>query len=346
MKKSSHNKGASQAKGSGQRKHDRRSKNLNKHSSDWETHRELKDLDKDETEPCGKDQIASIGPLAMWDLEHCDPKKCTGRKLCRMGLVRNLRLGHRFGGIILSPVGKKCVTPQDRNIIAQQGMAVIDCSWAKLQETPFAKMKGDHARLLPYLVAANPINYGRPCKLSCVEAFAATLYITGFPAEAEHILSKFKWGSSFYTLNQEFLDSYAACSSSKEVVEAQQRILAEIEEASRKNKQTDWTDIDPDVEVCNPNKPSLSQTSRYEETSSDSEDSSSSESEPDSDEAVGNVAEEEFSQQCSVKDSDSHKSDDDVPDRSLEPAESEKECGNVNDSVKVDCTEHNSGKDT
>lgn len=102
-----------------------------------------------------------------------------GRKLARLGFVRTLKLTQRFTGIVLTPVATKCIGPDDRHIIETSGLGVVDCSWAKLEETPFSRMKCAHPRLLPYLIATNPINYGHPCKLSCVEAFAAGFYIVG-----------------------------------------------------------------------------------------------------------------------------------------------------------------------
>lgn len=46
-------------------------------------------------------------PIAMWDMEHCDPKKCSGRKLAKFGLIKTLKLGQKFNGIVLTPVGEK-----------------------------------------------------------------------------------------------------------------------------------------------------------------------------------------------------------------------------------------------
>ncbi|XP_017886398.1 ribosome biogenesis protein TSR3 homolog [Ceratina calcarata] len=188
-------------------------------------------------------------PVAMWDLEQCDPKKCSGRKLVRHGLVKILRLGTRFAGLVLTPVGQKCVSPTDRDIVREFGCAVVDCSWARLDETPFNRIRTPNPRLLPFLVAANPINYGKPCQLSCVEAIAATLIITGYPEEANLYLGKFSWGHSFVELNSELLESYSLCKNSEEIIAVQEKFLADARE-ERLNRQaiSDFPPTDSETE--------------------------------------------------------------------------------------------------
>jgi len=172
--------------------------------------------------------------LAMWDVNQCDPKKCSGRKLARLGFVRLLRLNQRFSGIVLTPVATKCIGPDDRELIVNYGLGVVDCSWAKLEETPFSKMKSTFTRLLPYLIATNPINYGHPCKLSCVEAFAAAFYIVGLKEKGDALLAKFKWGHSFFEVNKELLDLYAKCKDGADVVQKQIEFLKQEQKDAAK----------------------------------------------------------------------------------------------------------------
>lgn len=212
--------------------------------------------------------------LAMWDFGQCDAKRCTGRKLARMGLLRTLRLSETRKGVVLSPLGQRSVSAEDRAIVEAGGVAVVDCSWARLDEVPFAKLnKGNRAneRLLPFLVAANPVNYGRPLKLSCAEAVAATLFIVGLSDHAKALMDRFKWGPAFYDINKELLDAYAACATSAEVVEVQNRYIeaAEKERALKKER---------------PEFPTLSSEDEGEQSTDDSEGSDDDKPDDESDE--------------------------------------------------------------
>ncbi|XP_014242978.1 ribosome biogenesis protein TSR3 homolog isoform X2 [Cimex lectularius] len=187
--------------------------------------------------------------VAMWDFKHCDPKKCTGKKLERLHLIRTLKIGQKFSGVVLSPIGEKCVSPEDREIVLRGGIAVVDCSWARIEEVPFEKMRTQHPRLLPFLVAANRINYGKPLKLSCVEAIAGLLYITGFKEEAEKYLDKFSWGLHFLELNGELLNKYSECKNSTEVVQVQNAYIEEgIDTRNKRQLSCDQSSEEEDSE--------------------------------------------------------------------------------------------------
>lgn len=163
--------------------------------------------------------------MAMWDFGHCDPKRCSGKKLERFGLIRLLRVGQKFNGIVLSPKGEKLVCPNDIAIVEKCGIAVVEASWARIDEIPFNKIGGPNLRLLPYLYAANPVNYGKPYKLNCAEALAACFSIVGRFDWAASVLEKFSWGHSFLELNEILLEMYSNCSDSLSVYAAQTKII-------------------------------------------------------------------------------------------------------------------------
>lgn len=166
---------------------------------------------------------------ACWDLGHCDAKRCSGKRLMRLGLMRELHVGQKFAGVVISPKGKKVVSRADKELLEQYGAAVVEASWNRIEEVPFARIGGKCERLLPYLVAANPTNYGRPWRLNCVEALAACFFICGHKEWAEHILSTFSYGESFLDINEEVLDRYAECETDEEVKKVEEEWLAKIE---------------------------------------------------------------------------------------------------------------------
>ena len=46
--------------------------------------------------------VKSSVRLGMWDFAQCDPKRCSGRRLCRLKVIDEFKLSTRFKGIILT----------------------------------------------------------------------------------------------------------------------------------------------------------------------------------------------------------------------------------------------------
>ncbi len=122
--------------------------------------------------------------------------------------------------IVLNPYAKLVLSPQDKFLAEKYGILVVDVSWNKLisGERTFPKIRGEHRRL-PYLLAGNPVNYGKPFMLSSLEAVVAALYILDFKELVFKLISLFKWGRTFYELNKELLEQYSRAKSREEVDE-------------------------------------------------------------------------------------------------------------------------------
>lgn len=133
-----------------------------------------------------------------------DPKKCTAAKMVRFGLAQNIKkIGSR--GLVLDPFAKNTLMPKDASLI--NSIVGIDCSWT-LADQAFSKKFNGIKRKLPPLLAGNPVNYAKLNKLTTVEALAASLFILGKKKQGLELLEKFKWGHTFYELNQNLFDEY------------------------------------------------------------------------------------------------------------------------------------------
>ena len=84
-------------------------------------------------------------------------------------------------------------------------------------------------QIVPYLVAANSVNYGRPWRLNCAEALAACFFICGHEDWAHDVLQHFSYGETFLEINSQLLKRYASCATEEETKKAEENWLAKIE---------------------------------------------------------------------------------------------------------------------
>ena len=72
--------------------------------------------------------------LLLQNFEQCDPKKCTGVKLMKYGILKEINVTSKFQGLLLTPEGKQTCIKLDAQLIRERGICVIDCSWAQFSE--------------------------------------------------------------------------------------------------------------------------------------------------------------------------------------------------------------------
>ena len=166
-------------------------------------------------------------PLHIIHLDQDDPKKCTARKLASRDLARlhfDTRRPPRRG-FLLDPSSGTILGPDDLPLI-ERGAALValDCSWKQLDESILKIRKSSprlEPRTLPLVLAANPVSWGKPGRLSTAEALAMCLILLNKVDQAERLLAPFSWGEQFFVLNKEPIEAYRNAKSRDEMVSLQ-----------------------------------------------------------------------------------------------------------------------------
>jgi rRNA small subunit aminocarboxypropyltransferase len=158
-------------------------------------------------------------PLYAYRDNSCDPRKCTVKKLEKAGFLKIFNKISQIprNTLLLDPTAGQALSPADKYV---KSITVLDCSWLVLDIGKVRSWR--NRRALPFLIAANPVNFGKPCVLSSVEALAAALYIIGEKDRAIELLSKVSWGIRFLEVNKEPLDMYTNAKDSSEVIKIQE----------------------------------------------------------------------------------------------------------------------------
>ena len=117
-------------------------------------------------------------PVIVYDKNQCDPKKCTAKRMLKFGLAKEAKTLRSIpsGSIVLSPFAEKALSPADVRY-SKSGLVVMDLTWTNIDDFPRPTRTQDRA--LPYLLASNPVNWGRPMELNSAEAVMASLIILG-----------------------------------------------------------------------------------------------------------------------------------------------------------------------
>lgn len=162
--------------------------------------------------------------LLIYHSKQCNPKACTGLKLKRLGLAKVFYSPRAIPrkSLVLNPFAEKALSRSDR-ACAKKGLVALDCSWKHAEQVFEELERPIVGRILPLLVAANPVNYGKPSKLTTAEALSGALFILGYREKAKELMSKFKWGIQFLELNRELLEEYSGAEDSTEIISIQKR---------------------------------------------------------------------------------------------------------------------------